>query len=167
MLIAQANAMSSLLLMATGAFALLYLGDARLPGRHGWLPPALAAEAAVLLQVKFSIGLAVAAHRRGVRGLRRPAAGSGRPRWSPAAGCWPPCWPGSLAGQALTDYPGWFAGSVRIAAGYTEAMSLEDKPNVLPYLLVAAVLAVVAGYFLRGWRAKPDSAAPPGCWRSR
>jgi hypothetical protein len=58
-----------------------------------------------------------------------------------------------LAGQALADYPGWFAGSVQIAGGYTEAMGLEDKPNVLPYLLLAAVLAVVAGYFLRGWRA--------------
>jgi len=151
-LIAQANAMSSLLLLAGGGFALLYLGVARPPGRHGWLPPALAVEAAVLLQVKFSIGVALAAiaavcvvlgpgHR-----IRQAALTTGG--WLLATVL---AW--LLAGQAVADYPGWLAGSVRIAAGYTEAMSLEDKPNVLPYLLLAAVLAVVAGYFVRSWQA--------------
>ncbi len=150
-LIAQANAMSSLLLLASGAFALLYLGTPRPPGRHGWLPALLAAQAAVLLQVKFSIGLAVAA-----LAVTCVLLGPGRRVRQAAvvAGSWLVAtvlaW--ILAGQALTDYPGWFVGSVRIAAGYTEAMSLEDKPNVLPYLLVAAVLAVVAAYVLRGWR---------------
>jgi len=151
-LIAQANAMSSLLLLAAGGFTLLYLGLPHRIGRQGWLPPALAAEAAMLVQVKFSVGLAVTAIAAvcvlfgpGPR-LRQAAATAGG--WLLATVL---AW--LLAGQSPADYPGWFAGSVRIAAGYTEAMSLEDKPNVLPYLLLAAVLAVVAGYFLRDGRA--------------
>ncbi|MDQ1743755.1 MAG: hypothetical protein QOE23_2094 [Pseudonocardiales bacterium] len=151
-LIAQANAMSSLLLLASGGFALLYLGVPRLPGRHGWLPPALAAEAALLLQVKFSIGLAVAAIATVCTVF---ASGHRIRRFAWTAGGWllatVLAW--LLAGQALADYPGWLVGSVRIAAGYTDAMALEDKPNLLPYLLLAAVLAVVAGYFLRSFRA--------------
>jgi len=149
-LIAQSNAMSSLLLLAAGGFALCYLGDAT--WRPGWLPAGLAAEAALLLQVKFSIGLAV-----GAIAVVCVVFGSGqwlRQAAAAAAGWLLATVLGWLvAGEALADYPGWFAGSVRIAAGYTEAMSLEDKPNLLPYLLVAAVLAVVAGYFLRDWRA--------------
>ncbi len=154
-LIAQANAMSSLLLLASGGFALLYLGVPRLPGRHGWLPPALAAEAALLLQVKFSIGLAVTAIAAACT-VFAPGFGPGHRirQFGWTAGGWllatVLAW--LLAGQALADYPGWLAGSVRIAAGYTDAMSLEDKPNLLPYLLLAAVLAVVAGYFLHSFR---------------
>jgi hypothetical protein len=154
-LIAQANALSSLLLMASGAFALLYLGVRRLPGRHSWLPPAMAAEAAVLLQVKFSIGLAVTALAAVCAGCGPGLSRGGRLRQvALSAGGWllatVLAW--LLAGQVLADYPSWFAGSVRIAAGYTDAMSLEDKPNVLPYLLLAAVLAVLAGYFVRSCR---------------
>ncbi|MEO6502047.1 MAG: hypothetical protein ABIQ09_09065 [Jatrophihabitantaceae bacterium] len=152
-LIAQANAMSSLLLMATGAFALLYLGAARLPGQHGWLPPAIAAEAAVLVQVKFSIGVMLTAIAAvcvlfGAGRIVRQLAVSGLSWLLVTALTW------LLAGQSLTDYPGWFAGSVEIAAGYTEAMAVEDKPNVLPYVVLGAVVAVVAGYFVRAWRAK-------------
>lgn len=159
-LIAQANAMSSLLLLAGGGFALLYLGLPASPGRYGWLPPALAAEAAVLVQVKFSVGLAVTAMAAacvlfgpgpgpgGSRGPRLRQAVATAVGWLLASLL---AW--LLADQSPADYPGWFAGSARIAAGYTEAMSLEDKPNVLPYLLLAAVLAVVAGCFLRDGRA--------------
>jgi len=155
-LIAQSNAMSSMLLMAAGALALLYLGAARLPGQHGWLPPTIAAEAAVLIQVKFSIGVAVTAIAAvcvafgagpGVRRVRQAAVSA--LSWLLAGAL---AW--LLAGQSLADYPGWFAGSLQIAAGYTEAMALEDKPNVAPYLLLGAVLAVIAGFFVRSWRAE-------------
>ncbi|HEY0167449.1 MAG TPA: hypothetical protein VGB75_10445 [Jatrophihabitans sp.] len=152
-LIAQANSMSAVLLMATGALALLYLSAERPPGQHGWLPPTLAAEAAVLVQVKFSVGVvatAIAAvclaFGAGHKGRQAAVAGLS---WLLATTL---AW--LLAGQALTDYPGWFAGSVQIAAGYTEAMALEDKPNVLPYAVLGAVVAVIGGYFVRSWRAE-------------
>jgi hypothetical protein len=152
-LIAQANTMSAVLLMATGALALNYLGTARLPARHCWLPSAIAVEAALLTQVKFSVGVVLTAIA-----VVCVAFGPGRKAWQAVAAglSWllgaALAW--LLAGQSLADYPGWFAGSVQIAAGYTEAMALEDKPNVVPYLLLGAVVAVIAGYFVRAWRAE-------------
>lgn len=152
-LIAQANTMSAVLLMATGALALNYLGSARLPVRHGWLPSAIAAEAALLTQVKFSVGvvvsaIAVACVVFGPGSRVRQGLAAGLSWLLGTALAW------LLAGQSLADYPAWFAGSVQIASGYTEAMALEDKPNVVPYLLLGAVVAVIAGYFLRTWRAE-------------
>jgi hypothetical protein len=151
-LLSQNNTISSLLLMGGGALALLYAGDAALRLRHGNLPALLSAEAALVLQIKFSIGLALAAIVVvcvGVDGWRRAlrrAVAAGLTFLAVTVVAW------LAAAQSLSDFPGWVSASMQISRGYTDAMSLEDRPNVVPYLIVGVVLILVLGFFVRDWR---------------
>ena len=145
--------MPSALLLAAGMLTLLRYVD-RIGAGPGWVPAAAAGAAALLLQVKFSEGVVLAlAALAGA--LFAPAR-----RWRRLAEAALALVGGTvllwlLVGQSLADLPSWLREMRQVAGGYTEAMSLEAKPNVLPYLLIAAIDAVVIGYLIRLGRARP------------
>jgi hypothetical protein len=143
----QLSVASSQLLITASAAALSYLGWRR-PGRLSWLPAAVAASGAFLVQVKFSEGLILTA----IAGVCVVFAPDRKPvRAAETALTWlvvtVVAWLG--AGQSLGDYPGWFRDSITVASGYTDAMSFEAKPNVVPYLLMILVITAVAVYHVR------------------
>jgi hypothetical protein len=119
-----------------------------------WIPAVVAGCAALLLQVKFSEGLVL-----GLAALCAALFGPAR-RWRRLAEAALALVAGTvllwlLVGQSLGDLPSWLREMRQITGGYTEAMSLEARPNVLPYLLTAAIDAVVIGYLVRLGRARP------------
>jgi hypothetical protein len=144
----------SALLFAGMMLALLIFVDRPLPHSLRWIPAAAAGCAALLVQIKFSEGavLAVAA--------LCAAAFAGARRWRRLAEaalalvlgtllCW------LLARQPLTAFPGWLREMRQVVGGYTDAMSLEARPNVLPYLLIAAITGLAVGYLVRLARDRP------------
>jgi hypothetical protein len=119
-----------------------------------WAPAVVAGCAALLLQVKFSEGLVLALAAL-CAALCAPAR-----RWRRLAETALALVAGTvllwlLVGQSVGDLPSWLREMRQIAGGYTEAMSLEAKPNVLPYLLIGAIDAVVIGYLVRAGRSRP------------
>ncbi|MFL6163689.1 MAG: hypothetical protein ACJ74U_15900 [Jatrophihabitantaceae bacterium] len=144
----------SALLWAAALLTLLRYVDRQSGRAGGWVPAATAGCAALLLQVKFSEGvvLALAALCAAVFAPAR--------RWRRLAEAALALVAGTLllwllVGQSLSDLPAWLREMRQIAGGYTEAMSLEARPNVLPYLLIAAIDAVVVGYLIRLGRTRP------------
>ncbi|HEU5270411.1 MAG TPA: hypothetical protein VFU36_10860 [Jatrophihabitans sp.] len=139
----------SALLFAAMMLALLGYLDR---GGPPWIPAAAAAGAALLIQVKFSEGAVLAL------GSLCAAAFAGRWRRLVEAGlalvggtllAW------LLAGQSIADLPAWVREMRQVAVGYTDAMSLEARPNVLPYLLIVAICAIAVGYLVRLARDRP------------
>jgi hypothetical protein len=156
----QVVTVSSVLLVAAALAALDFVG-AESTGRHWWIPAAVAGCAAFLLQVKFSegviligIALTCAALAPAAR-LRRSAEAVAALLLTTAA-----AW--LAAGQALSDLPAWLRGATEVARGYSEAMSMEGKPNVLGYLLIAAVICVSVVYLIRMARDRKDPRAVLG-----
>jgi hypothetical protein len=137
---------SALAAVACGLFALVdavsVAEGARRRGRVTALPVAIAAASGLLVQVKLSVGVAVAlvaalsalgdlAGRRVLLDL--VAAGAA------GAVSFLSFW--LLAGQDLGWLPEWVRGSVEIVAGYPGAMALERQDALLGYLLVLALAA--------------------------
>lgn len=151
-LASQLTTMSSVLMVAAAAAALDHVG--RPAWQRPWLPAAVAMCAALLVPVRFSVGLGLtgvavvcvlfSAERR----LRRiiEAALS----WVLVTGV---VW--LLAGQSLPDYPRFVRNSLDLSRGYADAMALESKPNVLQYVLMFLVTAFVVLLLIRDARQRP------------
>ena len=145
----------SAMLMAAMVLVLLCYLDTGVPVCAGrWIPTAVAGCAALLVQVKFPEGavLAVCAVTAALFGPTQ--------RWRRLLESVAALGIGSvlawvLIGQSVSDLPTWLRGAFQIASGYSDAISLEGKPNVLLYLLVAAILGLVAGYLVRLARSRP------------
>jgi hypothetical protein len=135
------------LLMAAAMLSLLRYVDRRTDDMP-WAPAAAAGCAALLLQIKFSEGVVLGLAALGAA-LFAPARGWRRLAEAALALIAGTVLLWLLVGQSLGDLPSWLREMWQIAGGYTEAMSLEAKPNVLPYLLIAAIDAVVVGYLIR------------------
>jgi len=146
-LASQVVTISSVLLVAAALAAMDFIG-AGLASTRWWTPAAVAGCAALLTQIKFSEGLVLVAIaltcavfapaarlRRSVEAVASLLLGT--------AAAW------LLAGQSLGDVPAWLRGSGEVARGYTEAMSLEGKPNILGYLLIGATICVSVTYLVR------------------
>jgi len=146
-LAAQVVTVSSVLLAAAALAAMGFVG-AGPTGRHRWVPAAVAGCAAFLVQVKFSEGVILTAIALSC-GVLAPVARLRRSAEVLVALLATTVLAWLSAGQSLADLPVWWWRSVEVARGYTEAMALEGKPNVLPYLLIAAVLGVSAAYLVR------------------
>jgi len=157
-LCAGASAPSGFLAVAVVLTLLHHVGRAAVVPPPSWSPAVTAAASALLLQVKFSEGLLATAATgcalvvapapsRGRR-VRRCAEGAGAFLLATLAG-----W--LLMDQRPEDFPYWIWHSLQIAAGYTDAMSIEAKPNLLPYLELAAVLGTVVGYLVALRRRRP------------
>ncbi|HEV2888044.1 MAG TPA: hypothetical protein VGX49_14110 [Jatrophihabitans sp.] len=159
-LASQVVTISSVLLVAAALAAMEFLGTP-VAGRRWWLPASVSGCAAFLLQVKFSegviltgIAIACAVLAPAAR-LRRSAEAAGS--YLLVTGC---AW--LAAGQSLAELPTWLRGATEVAQGYTEAMSLEGKPNVVGYLLIAAVIGISAAYLVAMARSRPDRRAVAG-----
>lgn len=145
---------SAMLMAATLLVVLCYL-DTGLPVCTGrWIPAAVASLAALLVQVKLYEGVLLAASAM-VAALFGPA-----PRWrrllqSVAALVVVSVLGWVLIGQSVGDFPTWLREAFEVASGYSDAISLEGKPNVLLYLLIAALVGLVAGYLVRVGRSRP------------
>jgi hypothetical protein len=142
------------LLFAAAMLALLGHLDRVDRFADGWLPAAVAGVAALLVQVRFAEGVALAIGTLAAAGFA-PAR-----RWLRLAIAGVALVGGVLmfwllAGQAPADLVAWLREMRQVADGYGDAMSLEARPNVLPYLLIAATCAVVAGYLIRLARHRP------------
>jgi hypothetical protein len=144
------GAASFLLLSAIAALAVRFLRGELAYAR--WFLPVIAAGSALLIQIKFSEGLALAAivtvtalcsSTSTIRSLV-VAAGS-------CVGAFVLTW--SAVGQSRHDLWPWVTGSVQIASGYVEAMAIEIEPNLLSYLLAAACFGVFALLAVRSARA--------------
>lgn len=142
---------ASAMLFAAGVLAALRFVLRRRPGFE-WIPAAVAATGALLMQVKLSEGIvlvliagATAAFAPGHRLRRLAEAVAGFVLATVVT------W--LLIGQSLTSYPAFLRNGLEIARGYSEAMSLESKPNLFSYLVIAAMVGVVAGYLVRLARA--------------
>jgi len=144
----------SALLFAGMMLALLIFVDRPFPRSRGWIPAAAAGCAALLIQIKFSEGAVLAV------GALCAAAFAGARRWRRLAEaglalvlgtlfCW------LLARQPLTAFPSWLREMRQVVGGYTDAMSLEARPNVLPYLLIVAITGLAVGYLVRLARERP------------
>ena len=140
---------ASALLFAAMMLALLgYLDRAGPP----WIPAVAAGCAALLVQIKFGEGvvLAIAALcAAAVSGRWRRLAEAGLAFVGGTLVFW------LLAGQSIGDLPAWLREMRQIVGGYPDAMSVEARPNVLPYLLMAAVCAIAVGYLVRLARDRP------------
>jgi len=114
-----------------------------------WAPLAVSAVAAVLLQVKFSEGVALLAIA-GLCSLFSPS----RSLRSMIASALTFCvtfgitW--LLAGQSFGDVPSWAAGSLNVASGYSDAMSLDTAPNLLSYLVAIFLAITVVTLTMKG-----------------
>jgi len=125
----------------------LALGDALGPRAARWAPFPLAALAALLLLVKVSSGIvlaavvpiAVCAEPRGVvrRGL-----GAAALFCAVLAGAW------IVAGQALSGLPDWMRGELALVSGYSEAMALEEPGRGWEYAGFAACAAALGLAFV-------------------
>jgi hypothetical protein len=134
-------------LCAALVFAVLTLerrGVTRSGWRAGWPTALLAAFAALIVQVKFSEGIAllavagiVAISVRSLRALAVNVAAAAVAFTVSFLFLW------LVAGQRLGDLVPWLNYSRDIANGYQEAMAIERADNVLGYVL-AALLALVA-----------------------
>jgi hypothetical protein len=144
----------SALLFAAMMLALLGFVDSPSGSAGRWIPAAAGGCAALLLQIKFSEGAVLAV------GALCAAAFAGSRRWRRLAEaglaliagtllCW------LLARQPLAEFPGWLREMRQVVGGYTDAMSLEARPNVLPYLLIAAITGLAVGYLVRLRRERP------------
>jgi hypothetical protein len=138
----------SALLFAAMMLALLSFLDSPAGSTGRWVPAAAAGCAALLVQIKFSEGavLAVAA--------LCAAAFAGARRWRRLAEAALALVLGTLvfwllARQPLAEFPDWLREMRQVVGGYTDAMSLEARPNVLPYLLIAAITGLAVGYLVQ------------------
>jgi hypothetical protein len=150
------GAASFVLFSAAVALSIRYLRGGNQAAFDRWLVPAVSGLAAVLVQVKFSEGVALAA----VAAVA--ACGSGKvtmPVLAASAisgvGVFALTW--VAAGQSGADFWPWLSGSAHIASGYPDAMALEAKPNVLGYWLAAVafvlclLLAARSSQHMRIW----------------
>lgn len=151
----------SSVLLATAALVAMDFVGAEAASRHWWIPAAVAGCAAFLTQVKFSEGVVLTAIAISCAVLA-PAARMRRLCEVLAALLATSVVAWLSAGQALGDLPVWLWRATEVARGYTEAMSLEGKPNVLPYLLIAAVVGVSVVYLVRLAAARRDRRAVLG-----
>jgi hypothetical protein len=143
----------SALLFAAMMLALLIFLD-RPFAAFGWIPACAAGCAALLVQVKFSEGVVLAV------GALCAAAFAGTRRWRRLAETGIALVLGTvllwlLAGQPLSEFPGWLREMRQVVGGYTDAMSLEARPNVLAYLLIAAITGLAVGHLVRLTRDRP------------
>jgi hypothetical protein len=132
---------SYLLLSACAALSVRYLRGQMAPER--WFLPAIAAVAALLIQIKFSEGLALVAIATVTALFSRTATVR---TLLVAVGTYLAAfvvtW--SAVGQSRHDLWPWLTGSVQIASGYMEAMAIEAEPNLLSYPLAAACFILLA-----------------------
>lgn len=120
------------------------IGPAEPLPRH--VPVLLGALAALQLQVKFGVGLGVVVITAVVvlsRAGRRPAAVAAAGTFF---GTTVVLW--LLAGQHLGDLPAWFRGSLRITAGYNEAMAVHPTATADRF---AWVILLATGVALAAW----------------
>jgi hypothetical protein len=144
-------------ILFAGLLLVLSLGEKRL----GALPFAAAgflAALALLKGTEFALAL-LAIGLMGLAGLadrqwRRVALLAGT-----FAGCFLLCW--VVAGQKVGNIPAYFRGIVELSAGYNDAMSLQESPQVFRSgVTVLALLAVTLGVGLMlRWRDRAVAAA--------
>ena len=141
---------SLLILLSASIMALRFMKDTG--SRHTrWTPPAASAVAAILLQVKFSEGVALIAIA-GLCSLFSPSQALRRAIESGLAFCATFTITWALTGQSFGDIPSWVTGSWDVAIGYSDAMSIEIKPNLLSYLMAIFLAITVVTLTLR-WTA--------------
>lgn len=153
-LASQLTTMSSLLMIGAAAAAIDYVG--RPAWQRSWVAVAVAMCAGLLLPVRFSVGLgltgvAVVCVLFSAQDRLRRSIGAGLSWLLVTLLTW------LLAGQSLPDYPRFVRDSLELSRGYSDAMALEDKPNVLQYVLMFAVAAFVILLLIRDARQRPVS----------
>ncbi|WP_407341761.1 hypothetical protein [Pengzhenrongella phosphoraccumulans] len=135
---------SSFFVFCSGAaLSIFYLRGDLEDQVNGWFLPTFAAISALLLQVKFSEGIALL----GIVAIAMVFSKSVNVRSTILSVMafvvsFIVAW--SIAGQSLRDVVRWLADSMRIALGFSDAMSYEIEPNLLSYALAAASLAILS-----------------------
>ncbi len=154
-IICALNLEPSAILMAAMLLVVLCYLDTGMPVCTGrWIPATTAGCAALLMQVKLYEGALLAA------GAMAAALFGPVRRWRRLLASVVALGGGSLLawiliGQSVSDLPAWLRGMLQISSGYSDAISLEARPNVLPYLVIAALAGLVAGYLVRVGRGRP------------
>jgi hypothetical protein len=145
---------SLLIFLSASIITLLYLkgGDLR---HRAWISSAVSAVAAILLQIKFSEGIALIAVV-GLSSIFSPSRTLRRIIESILALCatFAITWP--LSGQRFEDVPSWLSRSLDVTLGYSEAMVAEIKPSLLIDLLsylMAIILALTVMTLTMRWTA--------------
>jgi hypothetical protein len=154
---------SLLIFLSASIMALLFLkGNGS--GHLAWTPPVVSAVAAILLQVKFSEGIALIAIA-GLCSIFSPSQTLRKIIESTLAFCATFAITWSLVGQRFEDVPTWLSRSLDVTLGYSEAMAIENKQNLLIDLLtylMAIILAVTVMTLTMRWLAKETRRARLG-----